>query len=516
MERRKRSANQEPVIVLDEEEKMEPIHKLLKLDRDKVKTIQSEMRTKGLVLSQTWSDLYSLMSRYQAELITREDQLIDIESQLDAQRNIARDNELERMKLQMQAKDREIKTIHMDMLNKSELLVKTQNELGRVKCLLRSKDDLIRKLQCEVKVEEDSVMAGDSPAEQVSTKTATSATSSSGTGTDTSSLIIEQTHLEEHVQTNFSRSGSDDSGTGAEKTDAKYQVSSSNDEETDSFLPLESDVATINIPGQDSGVLEEVQPGTSATDDTGQWTQVQDKAQLLVVEAVNPANYLSSKTDTDVSFEQSPPHQSGQTFHSTTSESKDASLLPSRRRGRLLRHRKSSEMTCRVSQPGHLSLTNPSPRSTQITDINSEGGCVEEEQDAWIKRMRGASTSQPVHSSFSDISLSMPGVDIKTETGQPTDHDTTFEKQSFQCPTCGKIFPKRQKLINHSYTHTGEKPFRCSECFKQFNDRSNLKRHARLHSGVKAYCCEICGKTFAQISNLKTHRLIHRLYTKPE
>ncbi|XP_064628456.1 uncharacterized protein LOC135488022 isoform X3 [Lineus longissimus] len=270
MERRKRSANQEPVIVLDEEEKMEPIHKLLKLDRDKVKTIQSEMRTKGLVLSQTWSDLYSLMSRYQAELITREDQLIDIESQLDAQRNIARDNELERMKLQMQAKDREIKTIHMDMLNKSELLVKTQNELGRVKCLLRSKDDLIRKLQCEVKVEEDSVMAGDSPAEQVSTKTATSATSSSGTGTDTSSLIIEQTHLEEHVQTNFSRSGSDDSGTGAEKTDAKYQVSSSNDEETDSFLPLESDVATINIPGQDSGVLEEVQPGTSATDDTGQ------------------------------------------------------------------------------------------------------------------------------------------------------------------------------------------------------------------------------------------------------
>ncbi|XP_064628457.1 zinc finger and BTB domain-containing protein 17-like isoform X4 [Lineus longissimus] len=273
MERRKRSANQEPVIVLDEEEKMEPIHKLLKLDRDKVKTIQSEMRTKGLVLSQTWSDLYSLMSRYQAELITREDQLIDIESQLDAQRNIARDNELERMKLQMQAKDREIKTIHMDMLNKSELLVKTQNELGRVKCLLRSKDDLIRKLQCEVKVEEDSVMAGDSPAEQVSTKTATSATSSSGTGTDTSSLIIEQTHLEEHVQTNFSRSGSDDSGTGAEKTDAKYQVSSSNDEETDSFLPLESDVATINIPGQDSGVLEEVQPGTSATDDTGQVRQ---------------------------------------------------------------------------------------------------------------------------------------------------------------------------------------------------------------------------------------------------
>ncbi|XP_064628459.1 ras-responsive element-binding protein 1-like isoform X5 [Lineus longissimus] len=435
MERRKRSANQEPVIVLDEEEKMEPIHKLLKLDRDKVKTIQSEMRTKGLVLSQTWSDLYSLMSRYQAELITREDQLIDIESQLDAQRNIARDNELERMKLQMQAKDREIKTIHMDMLNKSELLVKTQNELGRVKCLLRSKDDLIRKLQCEVKVEEDSVMAGDSPAEQVSTKTATSATSSSGTGTDTSSLIIEQTHLEEHVQTNFSRSGSDDSGTGAEKTDAKYQVSSSNDEETDSFLPLESDVATINIPGQDSGVLEEVQPGTSATDDTG---QLKECSMVKKRGAKIKTKKLKSEAKPRI----------------------DDDIKP------LLSHLKLTTVTtCQPPQP-------PQPNTDDIKPLMaltfSQTGKTPIRQ-----RTEEASQTRQTFPRTDEIRPLMGGLQGRGGEMYPR------KQAASPCQICGKVSYDRSSLNRHTRIHSGSKPYVCTHCGRAFSDPGNRWKHQR-------------------------------------
>jgi chromosome segregation ATPase len=161
---RKRSASMEPVVILDDGDKTEPLSKLLKLDRDKFRTIQSEMRTKGLVLSQTWSDLFGLMSKYQAELITRQDQLIGIESQIETKkRNIHEQSEFEKMKLQLQAKDREIKTVNIDLINKSELLVRTQNELGRLKSDLVSKDCLIQKLQHQMQNDDCSGMDVTSP-----------------------------------------------------------------------------------------------------------------------------------------------------------------------------------------------------------------------------------------------------------------------------------------------------------------------------------------------------------------
>ena len=34
-------------------------------------------------------------------------------------------------------------------------------------------------------------------------------------------------------------------------------------------------------------------------------------------------------------------------------------------------------------------------------------------------------------------------------------------KKPYQCPHCGKCFPKPSALTPHIYTHTGEKPFQC-------------------------------------------------------
>jgi hypothetical protein len=91
--------------------------------------------------------------------------------------------------------------------------------------------------------------------------------------------VIDQEHLE-HIQANLrrhssilKRSGSDDSVPGGEisVSDPKYRVTSANEEETESFLPLESDVVLASsIPEHDVGALDEVQPGTSGTDNTGQ------------------------------------------------------------------------------------------------------------------------------------------------------------------------------------------------------------------------------------------------------
>jgi uncharacterized Zn-finger protein len=56
------------------------------------------------------------------------------------------------------------------------------------------------------------------------------------------------------------------------------------------------------------------------------------------------------------------------------------------------------------------------------------------------------------------------------------------------CNDCQKIFPTKQGLVEHSYTHSSKKKFRCSVigCRKAFKQNSQLCNHRRMHRGVKA------------------------------
>ncbi|XP_064628257.1 zinc finger protein 341-like isoform X4 [Lineus longissimus] len=47
---------------------------------------------------------------------------------------------------------------------------------------------------------------------------------------------------------------------------------------------------------------------------------------------------------------------------------------------------------------------------------------------------------------------------------------------------------------------------RCSYCDKPFHQKFNLKRHERIHTGEKPFQCDICGKSFNQSGSLKSHK----------
>ncbi|XP_037670880.1 zinc finger protein 764-like [Choloepus didactylus] len=81
--------------------------------------------------------------------------------------------------------------------------------------------------------------------------------------------------------------------------------------------------------------------------------------------------------------------------------------------------------------------------------------------------------------------------------------------QRHGCYVCGKSFAWRSTLVEHLYTHMGQKPFHCPDCDKGFSQASSLSKHRAIHRGERPHRCPDCGRAFTQRSALTTHLRVH-------
>lgn len=56
-----------------------------------------------------------------------------------------------------------------------------------------------------------------------------------------------------------------------------------------------------------------------------------------------------------------------------------------------------------------------------------------------------------------------------------------LNKKRHYCEECKRWFASKQNLVEHMYTHSGEKPFQCNLCPKIFRQASQLSLHQRKH-----------------------------------
>jgi len=96
-----------------------------------------------------------------------------------------------------------------------------------------------------------------------------------------------------------------------------------------------------------------------------------------------------------------------------------------------------------------------------------------------------------------------------------SEHVDSSRKKAYTCSLCGRVLNKRQSLIAHERSHTGERPFKCEYCERRFITKQSLSRHIMnkhaAESGlpVPVHVCELCGKEFKSKKNLKEHRYYH-------
>jgi len=76
-----------------------------------------------------------------------------------------------------------------------------------------------------------------------------------------------------------------------------------------------------------------------------------------------------------------------------------------------------------------------------------------------------------------------------------------------KCTECKMAFAKSCNLTTHMRTHTDAKPHECTECKMAFARSDALTKHMRTHTGEKPHECEVCKKAFAQSIHLTNHML---------
>ncbi|CAI2381578.1 unnamed protein product [Moneuplotes crassus] len=94
---------------------------------------------------------------------------------------------------------------------------------------------------------------------------------------------------------------------------------------------------------------------------------------------------------------------------------------------------------------------------------------------------------------------------------------TGRSRRSLICnyPGCGMKFTKSWNLLDHSRSHTGERPYACTLCNLRFTQKGNLNKHMKVHSNLsiesrKIYKCDHCDRKYTEKFNLNVHMRKHK------
>ncbi|XP_066976256.1 uncharacterized protein [Macrobrachium rosenbergii] len=80
----------------------------------------------------------------------------------------------------------------------------------------------------------------------------------------------------------------------------------------------------------------------------------------------------------------------------------------------------------------------------------------------------------------------------------------------FHCNYCPHTAIRKDYILKHIRTHTGEKPYACSYCSHRSSTKEALNSHRRQHTGEKPFACIMCSFRTAHKHSYNKHMEVHK------
>ncbi|XP_064627196.1 zinc finger protein with KRAB and SCAN domains 8-like isoform X4 [Lineus longissimus] len=512
--------------------------------------MQMELHSKGAVLTKAWSDLFSFITKYQAELTVKENAVEIADREISMRRK-----QLEEMKPMVEAGNDEISRLQDEIQTKERLLNKSQTELSmKVRMLQQVQTDLscnmellekarselldrqsehvrdtsdLERLKSELIIKQEQILIKDNLLKKLQNQLMKENTE-----------LRDQLELERRALELERRSHELTKKSLREKSKPSHGLSSSH---SGNVIEIPDSPPTLDLSveqADDFGLSNIISEAESQSQQTSQlrYSQSQESAPSHIgfrSSETFSTHSSSSMTTMPVkrhwpSQSQSPSTSSAQKFakfsHTPVADSEFPQPGDSYNEGTATQSDVFFPLSVDPDTDSKAGIIDTSA-SVMYTDSEVLG------EGQYSGTMPGTPSSETSDSnqgpqvsmsgavSSAGLSPGQVGPDGKaapvSRDGRPPSKsiwNRLVNSSNLKCEICGAVAKHRINYEIHMRTHTGEKPFKCNNCGKAFGSRNNLVIHNRLHTGEKPYVCNVCGKTFTQLGHLKCHKLSHTIF----
>ncbi|XP_064628129.1 protein krueppel-like isoform X2 [Lineus longissimus] len=483
--------------------------------------MQMKLHNKGMMLTRAWTELFSFITMYQAELTVKENameiaekeigirkkQLESIKSSGDAEseeRQILRDEidskekQLTKSQSDLLIKERLLQRVESDLSSNAELLEQSKYDLfNRQDELVRCKTDLER-LKSQLTIKEDQIRIKDTLLMKLEHQLMKE-----------NSDLKEQLYLEKKAHQNTKMNLRDSQQVFGQSSSSpsamnlpEFQTAMDLSVEQEDFQPSSVTVTSNQISGIDHAqptgdtISMSRKPHSRSSfpiykhqkrmGPSAKWSNCNSRPTALSTRTRSFSTGLSGPNDTP---DDSIPARESDVFFplqlSPEEDSKEGILAST--------FQSDSEITkpVPISQPF---------QSEHLMSTSASGGL---DASALVTPHQMDSSSQS-----DNEKMQLTGLGERDKFGiKQGEYD-------LMCPICAVLKESKAELDIHMMDHTEEKRFCCHICGRRFKFRGALRRHINgLHNQIRRHRCEICDRGFNAAHNLKFHLLTkqHRL-----
>ncbi|XP_064627426.1 zinc finger protein 1-like isoform X4 [Lineus longissimus] len=502
--------------------------------------MQTELHSKGAVLTKAWSDLFSFITKYQAELMVKENTIEIAEKEIDVRKKqlqelkpavSAGNEEISRLQEEINTKERLLSKAQIELSVKEQMLQRVQSDLSSHKGhldrsrseLFEKQGDLIRhrsdleRLKSELTIKEEQIQIKDNLLKKLQTQ-----------------LMRENAELKEQLELEKRNA---QLSLEAERRAHEMTKRSLRQKKTTTSanvieIPDSPPTLDLSVENADFGLSNII----SMTDSRSQAME-QDHSHMRLShepsfsQLSNTASSLSelsrrfsnSQSSMSQSHEQSswrtppkvtPTMSSSPIKHPETVRKIESSFVEGAAAST------SSDIFFPLSVSAEDSLSELD-NSTMLTDSGDMKG-----QFSPSGRMPGTPGSSDSNQGPVPISGPIP-ISAGMSPGGSTEGggdgkitDAPGEKgQNHHCHSCNRLFPSWNTLLaHHVRTHNFnlkgqnpagfQRPYKCQQCGQTYLHKHHLDRHKRQHTGENISICVVCKKEFSRPDSLKRHQLL--------